>query len=366
MTPKAAGAVVPDDIGKVKWNEWSVDELVEELQYVMERSFKRTIFLIGHRGVGKSQAVYQAAKRAKRNVREDRISHKLPEDIRGVLAASRSKDQAVVLRHPDHEVLFSENGGDWTLFLDEFFHGAPATQSAYYEPVLDHGIGGTPFKKGTVVVGASNREDENANISLPDRPMESRIIWVYVRYDWDAFWKHASGAGQFHPFVLGALKDNPTWTFRPRKDQECEYFGEPLPRTWEFVSDTLKTFADRPESRLKKWIAGSIGPGMAHDFMTWMKTAGQLGPLVDEICQGNDKTAPTLGQQFYVTEVLQSRFRQDRKLTGRLLDYCIAIKKTHGEMGAMLLDSMRKIDWDAIEKSPRKKDVLKHYYSILV
>lgn len=357
--------VTADDLAKVKWNEWTVKETVELLVQAAATGFKRSIFLVGHRGVGKSSAVYQAAKKSGREVLEDRVSHKLPEDVRGVLCASRSEDKAVVLRHPDHEKLF-DGKSKLFWFLDEFTHGAPSTQGAYYDPILDHRIGGRDFNAGTVVVLASNREDENANISMPDRPLQNRVMWVYVKYDYPTFFEYAAGEGRFHPFVLGALKDNWKWAFQPLSDDAQEYFGEPLPRSWEFVSDALKAMPGLPDHLLKKTVAGFVGPSMATDFVTWLRTAGQLSPVIDAICRGENKTAPTPGQQFYVTGMLADRFRADRSLGKRLLDYAKAIKKTHGEFGGLLITELRGIDWDAVKSQPNYRDVAKDYYAILV
>jgi hypothetical protein len=389
-----------NDLNKVPWNEWTTVELGKMMAVSLDRLFPRPFYFVGAPSTAKSSCAAQAARalctdKVHYHFIDDRISQKDPTEIAGVRCApSDPKDPcARVLHTEEYRLLWNDCEACKTakrecrvvLFYDEHNHAPDLTAKATYEPVHDASIGGRKFKRGVVRWLAGNREGDNCNIVVADRPLQSRVGWVYVRFDFDPFLRFVLADSQpekvvlpaftpppkgvWHPYVIGYLREQgATAAYQFRTEGEPEYFGEPLPRTWEAVSDALWYFEDALEERLiKKIVAAFVGPSATIPFWTWCKTAGRLLPIIDGICAGGNSTAPTLGQQFFVVHCLSERFRRDRKFAGRLLDYCVATKKTHGEMGAFLLKRLMETDREALKKVPKQYNAAKdEYYSILV
>lgn len=396
----AAADQAAKDLNKVPWNEWRTDELSKLMQVALDRTFPRPFYFVGAPSTAKSSCAAQATRllsndKVHYHFIDDRISQKDPTEIGGVRCAPSDplSNVARVLFSAEYRLLWEDceeckaKGRKCRvcLFYDEHNHAPDIVAKATYEPIHDGSIGGRKFKPGVTRWLAGNREGDNCNIVVADRPLQSRVGWVYVGFNFDAFFKFVMSdskpetftaipftpppAGVWHPYVLGYLKEQgATAAYVFRTDGEPEYFGEPLPRTWEAVSDALWYFEDAlPEHLIKKVVAGFIGPAATIPFWTWCKTAGRLLPIIDGIAAGGNQTAPSMGQQFFVTHCLAERFRRDRKLAGRLLDYCVATKKSHGEMGGFLLKRLIETDKDALKKTMVKYNAAKdEYYSILV
>lgn len=336
------------------WNLVNMGEAYEIIRDAIEAGFNRTIFTWGPRGTGKSSIWAQAAADAGAYLIDRRLSQMDPADLRGVLMGTPGERLAKWLLNPD---FFPDTGGKrLVILLDEFNHANDLLQKAAYEFAWDHSIGGTKFPEGTVVGLAGNRESENANVTPLDKPMQRRAIHLYTRFDYPVFFDYAMKRGQFHPLVLGYLKERPDKAFAPI-DADLEFYGEPLPASWEVVSDILRTY----KRNIDKLVAGAIGVGEAIEFMAWCATAGELTPLIDAIEGGEDKTATEMSQQFFVCQSLIERFRRNPKLATRILDYSIAIKTKFPEMGGVMIGGSHMANRDAIKASRSWKSAMATY-----
>jgi MoxR-like ATPase len=375
-TMSSMDSAVVDIAGAGRWHEWTVGQVFGMLCKAIETGFQRTIFIWGQRGIGKSAVVAQACQKAGAYLVDRRLSLLDPADVRGVMMPD--KDATVLhlntsqvgslarwLLNPD---FFPQtNGKRLVIFLDEFNHANDMCQKAAYELAWDHSIGGVKFPDGTVVILAGNRESENANVTPLDKPMRRRAIHCYLKFDFKSFWDYSET--RLHPLVTAYHKENPGKVNQPIDNDLVEFYGEPLPASWEVVSDILRTFTrDEGSDRL---IAGTIGVGAATEFTAWTDTAGKLTPLIDAIWNGADKTADELSQQFFVNQSLVERFRNLKpverpKAASRILDYAEATKKEIAELNSVMIQTAKSVDWDALRKSDSYKKVMKSYYKVMV
>lgn len=316
------------------WNEVTISQMVGILSEAMESDFGVSFIIHGPPAVGKSQGVQQATAAKGRSLIDDRLAQKDPTDIRGVLCPTPDGSQARWLIPPEYEPLFDEKSTH-VLFGDEFNHSSEMVQKAAFEIALDHQIGGRKFGKKVMVILAGNREVDGCNVIPLEKPLQTRLIHLYVRFDFQTFFGYAMTAGGFHPAVLGYLKDRPDMAYKISQ-KATDYYGEPTPRTWEFVSKALRSFG--PLTR-DKVIAGALGPGAAMEFLSWVETAGTLTPIIDAVLAGKNETADNLSKQFFVCQSVVERFRTDRKLAKRLLDYVLFLQTNWGEIGAMTIQS---------------------------
>lgn len=310
--------------------------------------------------VHNSAVVKQACGNTKRKLIDDRLSQKDPTDVRGVLCPG-----------PDGKaqwLITPEYGPLWTgetpvcLFYDEHNHAPDILQKASYEISWDHSIGGQPFKKEVVVILAGNREIDNANITPMDKPMQSRVIHVYVRFDSKVFLDYADREGAFHPLVTAYLHDRPDKAYAPAGDAK-EYYGDPLPRTWEMTSDVLRGFKEKYWDKL---IAGCIGPGEAIEFTAWAKAVGTLRGLIDDVASGANIFAKEMSQQYFVCQSLVDRFRRDKSLARRVLQYAVAMKKKFPEIGGVMMNQAYFVDSDVLMANKSEwKEAIAEYGKLL-
>lgn len=340
----------------VRWNEWTVLELRDVIEDALEKNFNRTFFIWGPPAVGKSAVVKQACIRKKRHLIDDRLSQKDPTDVRGVLCPGPD-GKAQWLITPEYGPLW-KGESPVCLFYDEHNHAPDILQKASYEIAWDHSIGGLPFKKEVVVILAGNREIDNANITPMDKPMQSRVIHVYVRFDVQVFLEYAEREGAFHPLVMAYLHEKPSKAYAPAGDAK-EYYGDPLPRTWEMTSDVLRGFSEKHWDKL---IAGCIGPGEAIEFTAWVRSVGTLGGMVDEIESGANTTADTMSRQYFVCQSLVDRFRTKKHLGRRILQYAISIKKKCPEVGSVMLNQAYFVDSDLLTANKKEWDEVVETY----
>lgn len=344
------------------WWEVNVEEARAMVSQAIKVGFRRTIMLWGQRGLGKSSLVAQASNENSAHLVDKRLSQMDPSDIRGVMMGSLDPKSTVArwLLNPD---FFPDTKGKrLALLLDEFTHAPDMIQKAAYEVAWDHSIGGVKLPEGTVVILASNRESENAGINSLDLPMQRRAIHLYVKFDAQVFLDYATLKSAFHPLVLSYLKDHPSKINVPRKEVDAEWLGEPLPASWEVVSDIIRSF---PWDMAQKMVTGAVGPGATSDFVAWSETAGTLTPLIDRVCAGADETAQEMSMQFFVCTSLVERLRMDAKLATRILDYSIAIKDQFAETGGVMLLQAVRANRDALKNSSSWRDTIRFYKNIL-
>lgn len=342
---RIAESTPEEEKGVIRWNEWTVLELREALEEALEKNFNRTFFIWGPPAVGKSAVVKQACRNKKRHLIDDRLSQKDPTDVRGVLCPGPD-GKAQWLITPEYLPLW--NGETPTcLFFDEHNHAADILQKASYEISWDHSIGGQPFKKEVVVILAGNREIDNANITPMDKPMQSRVIHVYVRFDAPVFLDYAEKEGAFHPLVMSYLREKPDKIYAPAGDAK-EYYGDPLPRTWEMASDVLRTFSGK---FWDKMIAGCVGVGESIEFTAWIRSVADLKETIDEIASGANITAKSMSKQYFVCQSLVDRYRTNKALGRRILEYAKEIKKKMPELGGVMLSNAYYVNSDTLKES---------------
>jgi hypothetical protein len=163
------------------------------------------------------------------------------------------------------------------------------------------------------------------------RPARLRLSFMEFQFNWEA-WKDWALRAGVHPFVIGFLNSKPTYAYKPDVNAQD---GEPLPRTWERVSEALYTFGPDDQEVV---INGTIGDGTAAEFMGWTATAGSLMPLVDRVLAGENVAAQELSAQFFVNSVLTDRYvkKPEPKMAERILTYAVYSADHNPEAAAVM------------------------------
>lgn len=305
-------------------------------------AFQGSIMVLGDTGIGKTDSIEHAFEGVKCPrcaadpklpqhdipVVTHHLSQMAPEDVKGLYVYSMKDDKVRLHPNPDFRL---DSGCPMAQFLDEYSTVERPMQKSALEFTLKHSVGGTKLPAGSIVVLGGNRVQDQADVEEMMRPQRTRISFLEYQFNWDA-WKDWALKAGVHPYVVGFLNTKPTYCYKP--DVNAQH-GEPLPRTWERTSEILYTFGNDDQEAL---INGTIGDGVAAEFMGWVATAGSLMPLVDRVLAGENVAAQELSAQFFVNSVLTDRYvrKPEGKMAERILQYAIYSADHNPEAAAVM------------------------------
>src|SRR4051812_37540669 len=139
---------------------------------------EQSLLLLAPPGVGKSDAVTQAAEAAGLPCRSLLGTQIAPEDVSGI---PRIVGERSVFCPP--RVLLPENPEPFCLFLDELPACSPDVQKAFYALLLERRLGEHALPKGTWVVAAGNRTTDRALVRTISSALINRVTVLHVRVD---------------------------------------------------------------------------------------------------------------------------------------------------------------------------------------
>ena len=230
----------------------------DTLRTVLIAPPRKSIMLLGERGIGKSSLVFEAAKIKSQTLKRpfQVLDFRFcSAELGDLLGLQRHVDQGEVSR------TFYENGelvekkiiatnvtlhdiAEWFptdpdsygyLFLDELFKATPDLQNVAQEISLDYRFHMRPLPKNWWVISANNDNMALYRGSFPDPALFSRWLKIKMKLqtpEWLA-WAKANGV---HLLITEYLRNNPTDLIT-----EIQQIGEiaPDPRSWTFLSDWI-------------------------------------------------------------------------------------------------------------------------------
>jgi hypothetical protein len=239
---------------------------------------KRPVFMWGPPGIGKSELVQELTDELGGHMIDLRLGQMEPTDIRGIPFFNKDNgkmDWAPPIDLPDDEL--ASQFPVVVLFLDEMNTAAPAVQAAGYQLILNRRVGKYVLPDNVVIVAAGNREsDKGVSYRMPS-PLANRFVHLEVRPDFESWQTWAVGK-KVHKDVVGYLSYAKQFLFDFDPKSSSRAFA--TPRTWSFVSDFLYD-EDATDAELMDLIAGTVGEGVAVQFMAHRKVAGQMPNPVD-------------------------------------------------------------------------------------
>jgi hypothetical protein len=246
---------------------------------------KRPVFMWGPPGIGKSELVQELTDELGGHMIDLRLGQMEPTDIRGIPFFNKDNgkmDWAPPIDLPDDEL--ASQFPVVVLFLDEMNTAAPAVQAAGYQLILNRRVGKYVLPDNVVIVAAGNREsDKGVSYRMPS-PLANRFVHLEVRPDFESWQTWAVGK-KVHKDVVGYLSYAKQFLFDFDPKSSSRAFA--TPRTWSFVSDFLYD-EEATDAELMDLIAGTVGEGVAVQFMAHRKVAGQM-PNPTDILAGKVK-----------------------------------------------------------------------------
>ena len=264
----------------------------------------RPVFIWGAPGIGKSALVEQFAMDVGMECVSLLGSQLAPEDIIGI---PRINDNVSEFLPPK---MIARNE-PYVLFLDELNACSQEVQKAFYSLIYERRIGEYHLPKGSVVIGAGNRAQDNAIVKTMSSALVNRMFHVQLKVDVNQWLSWAYTAG-IHEWVTDYITARPEHLFSvPPKTEEP--FS--TPRSWHTLSDLIKEFETAGLSAgsqmLKTLAYGCISPSHAGMFVAYTKHLGNKN-LLSDIIKG-DARWPAKPEDRDVLYFLAQSFR-DRLL----------------------------------------------------
>lgn len=272
--------------------EVTIQDANEALEIAFAR--KRPVFLWGPPGIGKSDLVKQLACKLNDMTEEEfqilddagedvpLIDLRLPlYDITDLKGIPYYDPEEVVMKWAASGELPTQKLADKfktvVLFLDEMNAAAQQVMASAYQLTLNRRIGEYRVPSNCVVIAAGNRETDRGVVYKMPSPLANRFSHLFIRHDYDS-WEDWAVERMVNPEVIGFLASNKHKLFD--FDPKGSSAAFPTPRSWSFVSDIL-SFGSSNESALLNLIAGTVGDGVATEFMAYRKYAHQMPNPLD-------------------------------------------------------------------------------------
>jgi len=204
--------------------------LDEAKRLIQHLAHEESLLLLSSPGVGKSDIVRQAAAEAGLECRSLLGTQIAPEDVSGVPKLIR---QRTVFCPP--RLVLPEDERPFCLFLDELPASPPDVQKAFYSLLLERRLGEFPLPRGSWVVAAGNRvEDQSLTRSLSSA-LINRIFIVSIRVDVAGWLLWAQRAGVRNE-VRAFIHYVPHALCRPGPREPVPFS---TPRAWALLSRDL-------------------------------------------------------------------------------------------------------------------------------
>lgn len=319
-----------------------ISQLKQKLLKRVKMTPRRSFFIWGPPGIGKSSIIYQTGTLLNAAVFEVRLGYHDPVDLRGIPVPVVKLNSGIkaYLTQPQSFNVKDVVGGvtEWfipdflcfptdqlvLLFLDEFNQADRAVQKVAQQMVLDYKLGDYKFPENVRVIAAGNREEDRAFVQKMAAPTANRFIHYDATADADG-WLDWAVTNNIHPIVAAYIKFSPLslFNFDPKSNNR----SFPTPRSWEFVSDILKDGFDDGDNDFHD-IMGCVGKGEAIQFIAFRDMFNNI-PDFNEIFK-NPATAPIPSNPSIAFSVCITLARKaDWKNLGAIKTYTERLGREH-------------------------------------
>lgn len=262
-------------------------------------------------GIGKSSIYKQIADMYKLKLIDIRLSQADPSDLNGfpVINEEKTKSGYVPMNtFPIEGDPIPEGYDGWLLLFDEFNSAAQSVIAAAYKIVLDREIGQFKLHPNVAIGCAGNLMTDKAIVNKIGTAMQSRLIHFEVRIDAPSWITWAEDNNIDHRVTAYIrFKEENLHKFDPNHNDKT--FA--TPRTWEFTSKLIKDMEEIPLDKLPL-LAGTIGEGIAREFLAYTQIYQDLPSLHDLINKGDTIKVPTEPSVLYaITGFLGSNINKD-------------------------------------------------------
>lgn len=244
-------------------------------------------FCWGRPGIGKTTLAHTLAKRRNAKIIVEVAATRIASDYTGLPYVDHESGTTRYLRP---EFLPVEPGPGIVL-LDELAAADEQTRTALYGLLLERKIGTYTLPDGWIVIGASNRPEDNAISCDLGTAMADRLVHLQIDCtpkDWLS-WAVNSG---IHPAVCAFIQVKPERLAPTAEQSSSGSIVLPSPRSWERVSNVIKLTTrknKRMSASAEYAIAGIVGSDVAAEFFAIAEDILRLPKIEDVLAAAGTK-----------------------------------------------------------------------------
>lgn len=349
----------------------TLKDLVEKLLFDMELGIP--VFIWGPPGGGKSQMIRDIAERRGVELKDLRLLHYSPIDLKGLPYLKDMGDGRKESCWARPAIL--PEAGEGILFLDELNLAPREVQQAAYQLLTERRVGDHRLGDGWKLIAAGNRPEDGAGVAPIPSPLVTRFLHLGKGGDIPRF-TNLPDKGVFnmddleevsmqersymHPEVIAFLR------FKP----ELIYKEMATPRSWTYLSRVIRDIS-LDDAEALAVSSGLVGVGAATEFLAFRAVAADL-PDLDAVLDGQEyKPTQADISWAFVTGILSrahARIEADKKATKSLLKRLLEISlDLEYEFGAYLFQlGFRQgiFSEAALAKIDVWKDVIRRYQEL--
>ncbi len=293
----------------------SISELAKP-DSILFKAFKdkRTVFLHGKPGIGKSTVIKAVGVHFSVPCNDDiRLSAIEPADFGGIPYVDQ---ESKVMRkfYPD----WLPTEGESILFLDELNKGDPSVQAAAYQLILDRKLGTAKVSDDVWIVAAGNRAEDNVSIYDMDSALKNRFaLHIEVEEPSDEeLMEYFKSINKHNSSVAGFLKFKPSrvWHY----DRQSTDPAWPSPRTWEMLIDMLGKESDK--EKIRDLSIACVGDVVGREMFGYLCLSEEVD--LDEIMNDPQKFDDNRAdiKHSVITEIA-SRYAKNKSLEPKVIDF---------------------------------------------
>lgn len=267
----------------------NIKTLKESLPYLFEANVSAMV--VGHHGVGKSQAVKQYADEKGFEFVDLRLGTQDVGDLLGL--AEFEKDpktgQSVATKFMRPDWFPTDPNSKGIIFLDEINRGRRDVLQAVFQLCLDKRLHRYTLPKGWHVVAAMNPNTEDYIVTdLSDKAFLDRFCHIKLAPSKQEFFDYAK-TRKFEPQLIQFLQDQPG--LLQNELEAFELSVTPSRRSWEAVDRLMKI--KTPVNLLRELVAGLVGTTASTAFIKSLSDSDK--PINGkDILDTYDKVAPRI------------------------------------------------------------------------
>jgi hypothetical protein len=233
--------------------------------------------ITGAPGIGKSDIVAQACKKAGADLI---LSHPVvadPTDAKGLPWAVAGAEEATFL--PFGDLATAKRATKRTVwFLDDLGQAAPAVQASHMQLILARRVNGHILPDCITFIAATNRRTDRAGVSGILEPVKSRFASIIELDTHIDDWSAWALGSDIPAEIIAFLRFRPELLndFKPSADLT----NSPMPRTWAHAAKLMAL--GLPAELQHQAIRGAVGEGAASEFSAFLRLWEEL-PNIDGI-----------------------------------------------------------------------------------
>lgn len=302
MTPSVQGAT-----------QVNINELKEILK---TQPPEQAIMVWGPPGIGKTEAVRQAALETEAICFEEILSTKPPEDLEGVPFPVEKEEGKFTHFAPPvrFAALVGEDGPPAYFFMDELNTAQPHIQVVAMQIALEKRVGAQKLRGNVRIVAAGNRASDRAAVNPMPKPLENRFEHYEVVVDSDIWVRWALEKG-IDPTIIAFIRSYPNKLHQFNPDSASPAFA--TPRSYEMADRRLKSNGGWGDALVMKKLAGCIGEGVATELVAYRKLQDELPDPAAILKDGDSAPMPPASKPdrryFIMTALTAQLFKKSTK-----------------------------------------------------